>query len=89
MFSKRFLIAASALAFALPIAARAQSESKLVEEWEKLAGSDAKRGASKWRCPAGECSPASVWVKADRLHTLVPRSTSRWMTGGPGLRACR
>ena len=41
MFGKRFLIVASALAFALPIAARAQSESKLVEEWEKLAGSDA------------------------------------------------
>ena len=41
MFSKRFLIVASAVAFALPIAARAQSESKLVEEWEKLAGSDA------------------------------------------------
>jgi hypothetical protein len=41
MFSKRLLIVASAVAFALPIAARAQSESKLVEEWEKLAGSDA------------------------------------------------
>jgi hypothetical protein len=45
-----------------------------------FAGSDAKRGASKWRCPTGECSPASVWVKADRLHTLVPRSTDRWKT---------
>ena len=43
-----------------------------------FAGSDAKRGASKWRCPTGECSPASAWVKADRLHTLVPRSTDRW-----------
>src|SRR5262249_31324201 len=41
MFSKRLLIAATAVAFALPLAARAQSESKLVEEWEKLAGSDA------------------------------------------------
>lgn len=41
MFSKRFLIVASALALALPIAARAQSESKLEEQWEKLAGSDA------------------------------------------------
>ena len=46
-------------------------------EWT-FAGSDAKRGASKWRCPTGECTPASVWVKADRLHTLVPRSTKRW-----------
>ena len=43
-----------------------------------FAGSDAKRGASKWRCPTGECSPASVWIKADRLHTLVPRTTVRW-----------
>lgn len=43
-----------------------------------FAGSDAKRGASKWRCPTAECKPASVWVKADRLHTLVPRSTKRW-----------
>jgi hypothetical protein len=46
-------------------------------EWT-FAGSDAKRGASKWRCPTGKCAPASVWVKADRLHTLVPRSTNRW-----------
>ena len=44
----------------------------------KFAGSDAKRGAAKYRCPTGECSPASVWVKADRLHTLVPRETDRW-----------
>jgi len=46
-------------------------------EWT-FAGSDAKRGASKWRCPTGECAPASVWVKADRLHTLIPRTTDRW-----------
>ncbi len=45
-----------------------------------FAGSDAKRGAAKFRCPTGECSPASCWVKADRLHTLVPRSTERWKT---------
>ena len=36
-------------------------------EW-RFAGSDPKRGASKWRCPSGECKPASRWVKADRLH---------------------
>jgi hypothetical protein len=46
-------------------------------EWT-FAGSDAKRGASKWRCPSGECAPASVWVKAGRLHTLIPRGTPRW-----------
>jgi hypothetical protein len=43
-----------------------------------FAGSDSKRGAAKWRCPAGECSPASVWVKADRLHPLIPRTTARF-----------
>jgi hypothetical protein len=46
-------------------------------EWA-FAGSDAKRGASKWRCPTGECEPKSVWVKASRLHTLIPRSTDRF-----------
>ncbi len=46
-------------------------------EWT-FAGSDAKRGASKWRCPAGECAPASVWIKASRLHNLIPRSTDRF-----------
>ena len=44
----------------------------------KFAGSDAKRCAAKYRCPKGECSPASAWIKADRLHTLIPRSTDRW-----------
>jgi hypothetical protein len=41
-------------------------------------GSDRKRGASKWRCPTGECKPASVWIKADRLHPLIPRESKRW-----------
>ena len=45
-------------------------------EW-RFAGSDSKRGASKWRSPTGECKPASVWVKADRLHPLIPRETPR------------
>jgi hypothetical protein len=53
-----------------------------------FAGSDAKRNATKWRCPnAGAshdgqlplaCSPASIWIKADRLHPLIPRETKRW-----------
>lgn len=46
-----------------------------------FAGSDRKRGASKWRCPTGECKPASTWLAADRLHTLIPRSTKRWKAG--------
>ncbi len=46
-------------------------------EWV-FAGSDAKRGAAKWRCPSGDCQPASVWIKAGRLHTLIPRGTDRW-----------
>jgi hypothetical protein len=43
-----------------------------------FAGSGVKRGASKWRCPSGECAPASAWLKASRLHTLIPRTTVRW-----------
>lgn len=46
-------------------------------EW-RFAGADHKRKAAKWRCPTGECQPASVWIKADRLHTLIPRETLRW-----------
>ncbi len=46
-------------------------------EWT-FAGADAKRQASKWRCPTGECSPASRWIGASRLHTLIPRSSLRW-----------
>jgi transposase, IS5 family len=46
-------------------------------EWT-FAGSDAKRQAAKWRCPTGECTPASCWIKADRLHTLIPRTSLRW-----------
>ena len=43
-----------------------------------FAGADAKRQASKWRCPTGECKPASKWIAADRLHPLVPRESKRW-----------
>jgi hypothetical protein len=45
-----------------------------------FAGSDAKRQAAKWRCPTGECSPASRWITAHRLHTLIPRTSLRWKT---------
>ena len=44
----------------------------------RFAGSDYRRGAAKWRCPTGECAPASTWVRADRLHPLIPRETLRW-----------
>lgn len=43
-----------------------------------FAGADRKRGATKWRCPSGECAPASTWIKADRLHPLMPRESKRW-----------
>jgi hypothetical protein len=46
-------------------------------EWT-FAGPDYKRGATKWRCPTGKCSPASTWRRANRLHPLIPRSTKRW-----------
>lgn len=29
------------------------------------------------RCPSGECKPASRWIKADRLHPLIPHGTDR------------
>jgi transposase, IS5 family len=43
-----------------------------------FAGSDYTRKAAKWRCPTGECQPASTWRKASRLHPLIPRETLRW-----------
>jgi hypothetical protein len=43
-----------------------------------FAGADRKRRAAKWRCPTGECVPASRWIGASRLHTLIPRGTARW-----------
>ena len=46
-------------------------------EWT-FAGADAKRNATKWRCPTGECKPASVWRKASRLHPLIPRESKRF-----------
>jgi hypothetical protein len=46
-------------------------------EW-RFAGADYQRKATKWRCPAGKCAPASRWVKADRLHPLIPRETPRF-----------
>jgi hypothetical protein len=45
-------------------------------EWT-FAGADYKRKATKWRCPTGECAPASRWVKADRMHPLIPRESER------------
>jgi len=44
----------------------------------RFAGSDYRRGAAKWRCPTGECSPASTWRPASRLHPLIPRETLRF-----------
>jgi len=44
----------------------------------RFAGSDYRRGAAKWRCPTGECAPASTWVRAHRLHPLIPHQTLRW-----------
>ena len=46
-------------------------------EW-RFAGADYSREATKWRCPTGNCKPASVWIKADEYHPLTPRETLRW-----------
>lgn len=43
-----------------------------------FAGADFKRRAAKWRCPTGQCTPKSTWVKADRRNPLVPRESDRW-----------
>jgi transposase len=32
----------------------------------------------KWRCPTGECAPASVWIKAERMFLMIPRDTPRF-----------
>jgi transposase len=37
-----------------------------------FAGADSGRKATKWGCPTRDCKPASVWIKADRLHPLIP-----------------
>jgi transposase len=46
-------------------------------EW-RFAGTDYGRKATKWRCLTGKCKPASRWIKADRLHPLIPRETPRF-----------
>jgi transposase len=46
-------------------------------DW-RFAGADYGRKATKWRCPTGECKPASVWIKAERMFPLIPRETPRW-----------
>ncbi len=46
-------------------------------EW-RFAGADFDRKAAKWRCPTSECDTKSKWIKADRLHPLIPRETPRW-----------
>jgi Transposase DDE domain len=62
-----------------------------------FAGADAKRKATKWRCPSGECSPASCWIAAEvgvlldagkaasaerRERVLVRESPERPLDGG-------
>jgi len=43
-----------------------------------FAGADFKRKRSKHRCPSGACEPKSTWIKASRLHPLVPRDSRRF-----------
>jgi hypothetical protein len=44
----------------------------------RFAGTDFKNKRTKWRCPTGECLPASKWHKVSRRHPLIPRKTRRW-----------
>jgi hypothetical protein len=48
-------------------------------EWT-FAGADPKRKRTQRRCPTGVCTPSSVWIKADRLHPLIPRENKRSKT---------
>ncbi len=43
-----------------------------------FAGADYKRKATKWRCPTGECKPASMWLGSNRLHPLIPREAKKY-----------
>ena len=43
-----------------------------------FAGADYKRKATKWRCPTGQCKPASMWIGASRNHPLIHRSTKKY-----------
>lgn len=44
----------------------------------KSGGPDYGRKAHKYRCPTGECSPKTKWIKADRYHPLIPRESKRY-----------
>ena len=55
---------------------RPQAALVRAREWT-FGGRGFKRKATKWRCPTGECQPASVWVKTDRLHPRFPSTTER------------
>jgi ketosteroid isomerase-like protein len=57
----------------------ARHKSPVCEHGElRFAGADYRRKATKWRCPTGDCQPASTWINANRLHPLIPRETLRW-----------
>jgi len=43
-----------------------------------FAGADYRHKRTKWRCPTGGCSPGSRWIKASRLHPLIPYKSERW-----------
>ena len=80
----RVLVTAGGSGIGLAIARRFAGEGEWAEApgcvhgtWT-VAGADFKRRRTKWRCPSGECSPASTWVKADRRRPLVPRGTRRF-----------
>jgi hypothetical protein len=46
-------------------------------EW-RFAGTDYGRKGDQVALPDGRVQPASVWIKADRLHPLIPRETLRF-----------
>lgn len=41
-------------------------------------GTDYERKRTKWRCPTGECSPKTNWLRASLKHPPFPRGTKKW-----------
>jgi hypothetical protein len=55
----------------------------IIKETVRVVGEGISKDSGARRLPAlpqptGECKPASVWIKADRLHPLIPRETPRF-----------
>jgi Transposase DDE domain len=76
--AERNIIAIFPLRQTTPVAEGAAEPPHCFHGPRVFAGADYKRKATKWRCAYDMCTPRSVWIKADRLHPLIPRGSERW-----------